>query len=133
MRDKLADYNVSRDVLPSDWKGRVLWAHSFIKEPIHFRNPFRDYNGMIFPFVNIFLQKLLLRNPLNTLLIPESHFYISSFYNDFLSHCLLFTFSLCRPGQRTVDDLEIIYEELIHIKALSHLSTTVGCLLVEHP
>lgn len=88
---------------------------------------------MIFPFVNIFLQKLLLRNPLNTLLIPESHFYISSFYNDFLSHCLLFTFSLCRPGQRTVDDLEIIYEELIHIKALSHLSTTVGCLLVEHP
>ncbi|KAF3824370.1 hypothetical protein GH733_008655 [Mirounga leonina] len=33
--------------------------------------------------------------------------------------------SLCGPGQRTVDDLEIIYEELIHIKALSHLSTTV--------
>lgn len=31
-----------------------------------------------------------------------------------------------------MDDLEIIYEELIHIKALSHLSTTVGCLLVEH-
>lgn len=31
-----------------------------------------------------------------------------------------------RPGQRTVDDLEIIYEELLHIKALSHLSTTVS-------
>ncbi|XP_076858904.1 rap guanine nucleotide exchange factor 4 isoform X3 [Brachyhypopomus gauderio] len=30
-----------------------------------------------------------------------------------------------QPGQRTVDDLEIIYEELVHIKALSHLSTTV--------
>uniref|UniRef100_A0A8B9QDJ7 Rap guanine nucleotide exchange factor 4 n=1 Tax=Apteryx owenii TaxID=8824 RepID=A0A8B9QDJ7_APTOW len=30
------------------------------------------------------------------------------------------------PGQRTVDDLEIIYEELLHIKALSHLSTTVS-------
>ncbi|KAJ8416864.1 hypothetical protein AAFF_G00327420 [Aldrovandia affinis] len=29
------------------------------------------------------------------------------------------------PGQRTVDDLGIIYEELLHIKALSHLSTTV--------
>ncbi|ROK08403.1 Rap guanine nucleotide exchange factor 4 [Anabarilius grahami] len=29
------------------------------------------------------------------------------------------------PDQRTVDDLEIIYEELLHIKALSHLSTTV--------
>lgn len=30
-----------------------------------------------------------------------------------------------QPGQRTSDDLEIIYEELLHIKALSHLSTTV--------
>ncbi|EDL79120.1 Rap guanine nucleotide exchange factor (GEF) 4, isoform CRA_a [Rattus norvegicus] len=29
------------------------------------------------------------------------------------------------PGQRTADDLEIIYDELLHIKALSHLSTTV--------
>ncbi|KAM8790711.1 rap guanine nucleotide exchange factor 4 isoform 3-T3 [Rhynchonycteris naso] len=29
------------------------------------------------------------------------------------------------PGQRTMDDLEIIYDELLHIKALSHLSTTV--------
>ncbi|XP_016131767.1 rap guanine nucleotide exchange factor 4 [Sinocyclocheilus grahami] len=31
-----------------------------------------------------------------------------------------------QPGQRTVDDLEIIYEELLHIKALSHLSTTLA-------
>ncbi|KAL3832511.1 hypothetical protein ACJMK2_024146 [Sinanodonta woodiana] len=29
------------------------------------------------------------------------------------------------PHERTVDDLEIIYEELLHIKALSHLSTMV--------
>uniref|UniRef100_A0A8C7NWR8 Rap guanine nucleotide exchange factor 4 n=1 Tax=Oncorhynchus mykiss TaxID=8022 RepID=A0A8C7NWR8_ONCMY len=29
------------------------------------------------------------------------------------------------PGQRTGDDLEIIYDELVHIKALSHLSNTV--------
>ncbi|XP_034042266.1 rap guanine nucleotide exchange factor 4-like isoform X1 [Thalassophryne amazonica] len=29
------------------------------------------------------------------------------------------------PSEKTTDDLEIIYEELIHIKALSHLSTTV--------
>lgn len=36
--------------------------------------------------------------------------------------CLLF-FS---PAERTADDLEIIYEELLHIKALSHLSTTVS-------
>ena len=31
----------------------------------------------------------------------------------------------CRPHERTVEDLEIIYEELLHIKALSHLSTMV--------
>ena len=29
-----------------------------------------------------------------------------------------------------MDDLEIIYEELLHIKALSHLSTTVSCPLL---
>ncbi|KAL2087841.1 hypothetical protein ACEWY4_016669 [Coilia grayii] len=29
------------------------------------------------------------------------------------------------PGQRTGEDLEIIYDELLHIKALSHLSNTV--------
>lgn len=31
-----------------------------------------------------------------------------------------------RPGQRTGDDLEIIYDELLHIKALAHLSNTVS-------
>ncbi|XP_062421024.1 rap guanine nucleotide exchange factor 4 isoform X1 [Pungitius pungitius] len=30
-----------------------------------------------------------------------------------------------QPSERTADDLEIIYDELLHIKALSHLSTTV--------
>ena len=29
------------------------------------------------------------------------------------------------PLERTVEDLEIIYEELLHINALSHLSTMV--------
>ncbi len=32
---------------------------------------------------------------------------------------------LCRPHERSLEDLEIIYEELLHIKALSHLSTMV--------
>jgi hypothetical protein len=32
---------------------------------------------------------------------------------------------VCRPHERTLDDLEIIYEELLHIKALSHLSHSV--------
>lgn len=38
-------------------------------------------------------------------------------------------FLFSSPSERTADDLEIIYEELLHIKALSHLSTTVskGC------
>ncbi|MGH0168636.1 UNVERIFIED_CONTAM: hypothetical protein FKN15_061821 [Acipenser sinensis] len=45
-------------------------------------------------------------------------------YQD-VSNLIGFCISVCRPGQRTVDDLEIIYEELLHIKALSHLSTTV--------
>lgn len=30
-----------------------------------------------------------------------------------------------RPVDRSSDDLEVIYEELLHIKALSHLSTMV--------
>ncbi|RNA01575.1 Rap guanine nucleotide exchange factor 4, partial [Brachionus plicatilis] len=29
------------------------------------------------------------------------------------------------PDERTVNDLDIIYEELIHVKALSHLSSLV--------
>lgn len=33
---------------------------------------------------------------------------------------------VCRPGLRTGDDLEIIYDELLHIKALAHLSNTVS-------
>ncbi|CAF0883074.1 unnamed protein product [Didymodactylos carnosus] len=43
------------------------------------------------------------------------------------------------PHERTVDDLEIIYDELIHVKALSHLSSLVkrelaGVLVFEaHP
>lgn len=35
-------------------------------------------------------------------------------------------FLFSSPSERTADDLEIIYEELLHIKALSHLSTTVS-------
>ncbi|GBO15401.1 hypothetical protein AVEN_58821-1 [Araneus ventricosus] len=44
-----------------------------------------------------------------------------------------------RSGERTDEDLEIIYEELLHIKALSHLSNSVkrelaGVLVFEsHP
>jgi hypothetical protein len=46
---------------------------------------------------------------------------------------------LNRPHERTIDDLEIIYDELLHVKALSHLSSLVkrelaGVLIFEaHP
>lgn len=37
------------------------------------------------------------------------------------------TYSLfSSPSERTANELEIIHEELLHIKALSHLSTTVS-------
>lgn len=46
-----------------------------------------------------------------------------------LGTCWLTSVSHCRPGQRTGDDLEIIYDELLHIKALAHLSNTVSQLI----
>jgi Rap guanine nucleotide exchange factor 4 len=55
-----------------------------------------------------------------------------------LKKTLLFLF-LSRPHERTIDDLEIIYDELLHVKALSHLSSLVkrelaGVLIFEaHP
>lgn len=42
----------------------------------------------------------------------------------FLFNYYLFNQKL-RPEERTVNDLDIIYEELIHVKALSHLSSLV--------
>lgn len=65
------------------------------------------------------------------LLTPEVTSIFQALSDDFYLIISLLLFFLCRPGQRTVDDLEIIYEELLHIKALSHLSTTVSCLLAE--
>jgi len=32
---------------------------------------------------------------------------------------------LCSPAERSAEELEMIYDELLHIKALSHLSTMV--------
>ncbi len=52
---------------------------------------------------------------------------------------MIFCFSFIRPHERTIDDLEIIYDELLHVKALSHLSSLVkrelaGVLIFEaHP
>uniref|UniRef100_A0A1I7XPY9 DUF86 domain-containing protein n=1 Tax=Heterorhabditis bacteriophora TaxID=37862 RepID=A0A1I7XPY9_HETBA len=33
--------------------------------------------------------------------------------------------SFNRPYERTPEELELVYEELLHVKALSHLSTMV--------
>ncbi len=38
---------------------------------------------------------------------------------------VFFSILLFRPHERTMDDLEIIYDELLHVKALSHLSSLV--------
>ena len=43
---------------------------------------------------------------------------------------------MCSPAERSAEELEMIYDELLHIKALSHLSTMVkrelaGVLLFE--
>lgn len=41
------------------------------------------------------------------------------------SHKLYASLCCFRGHERTADDLEIIYEELLHIRALSHLSNSV--------
>ncbi|VDM96472.1 unnamed protein product [Thelazia callipaeda] len=38
----------------------------------------------------------------------------------------LFRMILCKsPSERTLEELELVYEELLHVKALAHLSTMV--------
>ena len=42
--------------------------------------------------------------------------------------------SVFSPSQRSAEDLEVIYEELLHVKAAAHLSTSVSHLsLSAHP
>lgn len=38
-------------------------------------------------------------------------------------------FLLLSPSQRTAEDIEVIYEELLHVKAAAHLSTSVSLYL----
>ncbi|XP_024291931.1 rap guanine nucleotide exchange factor 4-like isoform X7 [Oncorhynchus tshawytscha] len=53
--------------------------------------------------------------------LPETILFLAQMGPDALLRMIL-----CKPpGQRTGDDPEIIYDELLHIKALSHLSDTV--------
>ncbi|XP_062336908.1 rap guanine nucleotide exchange factor 4-like isoform X1 [Osmerus eperlanus] len=53
--------------------------------------------------------------------LPETILFLAQIGPDALLRMILRK----PPGQRTSDDLEIIYDELLHIKALSHLSNTV--------
>ncbi|KAK6302911.1 hypothetical protein J4Q44_G00272660, partial [Coregonus suidteri] len=53
--------------------------------------------------------------------LPETILFLAQIGPDALLRMILHK----PPGQRTGDDLEIIYDELLHIKALSHLSNTV--------
>uniref|UniRef100_A0A8C6Q4T4 Rap guanine nucleotide exchange factor 4 n=1 Tax=Nothobranchius furzeri TaxID=105023 RepID=A0A8C6Q4T4_NOTFU len=53
--------------------------------------------------------------------LPETILFLAQIGPDALLRLILRK----SPGQRTGDDLEIIYDELLHIKALAHLSNTV--------
>ncbi|XP_061653102.1 rap guanine nucleotide exchange factor 4-like isoform X1 [Phyllopteryx taeniolatus] len=53
--------------------------------------------------------------------LPETILFLAQIGPDALLRMILRK----SPGQRTGDDLEIIYDELLHIKALDHLSNTV--------
>uniref|UniRef100_A0A3Q3W2V7 Rap guanine nucleotide exchange factor 4 n=1 Tax=Mola mola TaxID=94237 RepID=A0A3Q3W2V7_MOLML len=53
--------------------------------------------------------------------LPENILFLAQIGPDALLRMILRKL----PGQRTGDDLEIIYDELLHIKALAHLSNTV--------
>lgn len=129
MRTKPANNKVKGDVLPET--GRERAVHVFpSRDTFISKNPLEIIMAQALPLPIIFLQGFLLRNPLTRILAPESISVVEALVNVFsLFPCCSFH---CRPGQRTVDDLEIIYEELLHIKALSHLSTTVSCLMGEH-
>uniref|UniRef100_A0A669B472 Rap guanine nucleotide exchange factor 4b n=1 Tax=Oreochromis niloticus TaxID=8128 RepID=A0A669B472_ORENI len=56
--------------------------------------------------------------------LPETILFLAQIGPDALLRMILRK----SPGQRTGDDLEIIYDELLHIKALAHLSNTVSQL-----
>uniref|UniRef100_H2S0M8 Rap guanine nucleotide exchange factor 4b n=1 Tax=Takifugu rubripes TaxID=31033 RepID=H2S0M8_TAKRU len=56
--------------------------------------------------------------------LPETILFLAQIGPDALLRMILKK----SPGQRTGDDLEIIYDELLHIKALAHLSNTVSRL-----
>lgn len=49
-------------------------------------------------------------------------------FNVWYNLCLC----VCSPSQRSGEDLEVIYEELLHVKAAAHLSTSVShCVYVQ--
>ena len=57
--------------------------------------------------------------------LPDCSLILISLHKSWTKSQLMITCDNFRPHERTVEDLEIIYEELLHIKALSHLSTMV--------
>lgn len=54
--------------------------------------------------------------------LPSADNLYSVRYNLYLCMCLF----VCSPSQRSAEDLEVIYEELLHVKAAAHLSTSVS-------
>lgn len=74
----------------------------------------------IYSFEICILVPLYVTSSICSHILLLSIFTLPELFHSFFVPC-----SLYRPGQRTAEDLEIIYDELLHIKALSHLSNTV--------
>lgn len=53
---------------------------------------------------------------------------IASFRKVFECICIhvVSSFPVFSPSQRSAEDLEVIYEELLHVKAAAHLSASVS-------
>lgn len=50
---------------------------------------------------------------------------IDSYPHIVIQHILMMYFYVS-PSQRSIEDVEVIYEELLHVKAVAHLSSFVS-------
>lgn len=107
----VSNLNIYQDVIKA--AKSIVW----IKNIIGLFNPF-DLLLMSQFYLEL---KMGHKNSMNIL----THFMSVNQISYIYSGILYFWGVFFRPQDRTLDDLEIIYEELLHIKALSHLSTSV--------
>lgn len=89
---------------------------SFLSFLVH-HHVFSSFTWMVDP--NLCLVKLVLFS------FPACCVTLVNFFRIQYTSTIIINLSVFSPHDRTCEDLEIIYEELLHIKALSHLSTMV--------